>query len=114
MPKLPLKQLSDVLDTFECRQWNLIDIFETRAADMEEALEPHAELNTTQRRLIGAYFLSDFLDDKDRCAEVGSFKLTGWPLNEIATTKGLRAPSGLRNGGKAQIFVRLSAAKMSA
>src|ERR1700674_5829279 len=25
---------------------------------MEEALEPHAELNKTQRRLIGAYFLS--------------------------------------------------------
>jgi predicted GH43/DUF377 family glycosyl hydrolase len=54
------QQLSDVLDTFEGRHRNLIDIFETRAADMEDALEPHAELNKTQRRLIGAYFLSEY------------------------------------------------------
>src|SRR5882672_12320166 len=27
---------------------------------MEEALEPHAVLNTTQRRLIGAYFLHEY------------------------------------------------------
>src|SRR5580704_3860884 len=54
------QQLSDVLDTFEGRHRNLIDIFETRAADMEDALEPHAELNKIQRRLIGAYFLSEY------------------------------------------------------
>jgi predicted GH43/DUF377 family glycosyl hydrolase len=54
------QQLNDVLDTFEGRHRNLIDIFETRAADMEGALEPHAELNKTQRRLIGAYFLSEY------------------------------------------------------
>jgi predicted GH43/DUF377 family glycosyl hydrolase len=54
------QQLNDVLDTFEGRHRNLIDIFETRAADMEDALEPHAELNKTQRRLIGAYFLSEY------------------------------------------------------
>ena len=27
---------------------------------MEDALEPHAELNQTQRRLIGAYFLNEY------------------------------------------------------
>jgi predicted GH43/DUF377 family glycosyl hydrolase len=54
------QQLSDVLDTFEGRHRNLIDIFEMRAADMEDALEPHAELNKTQRLLIGAYFLSEY------------------------------------------------------
>src|SRR3979490_1969429 len=27
---------------------------------MEEAFEPHAELNKTQRRLIGAYFLHEY------------------------------------------------------
>ena len=27
---------------------------------MEDALEPHAELNKTQRRLIGAYFLNEY------------------------------------------------------
>src|SRR5438445_10991074 len=54
------RQLSDVLDNFEGRHRNLLEIFETRAAEMEEALEPHAELNATQRRLIGAYFLHEY------------------------------------------------------
>ena len=49
-----------MLDNFEGRHRNLIEIFEMRAADMEDALEPHAELNKTQRRLIGAYFLSEY------------------------------------------------------
>ena len=54
------QQLGDVLDNFEGRHRNLIDIFEARAQDMEDALEPHAELNKTQRRLIGAYFLNEY------------------------------------------------------
>jgi len=54
------QQLNDVLETFEERHRNLIDIFEARAADMEDALEPHSELDKTQRRLIGAYFLSEY------------------------------------------------------
>src|SRR5580692_2042219 len=54
------QQLSDVLDNFEGRHRNLIDVFETRAAEMEDALEPHPELNKTQRRLIGAYFLNEY------------------------------------------------------
>jgi predicted GH43/DUF377 family glycosyl hydrolase len=54
------QQLNDVLENFEGRHRNLIDIFEARAVDMEDALEPHSELNKTQRRLIGAYFLSEY------------------------------------------------------
>ncbi len=54
------QHLSDVLENFEGRHRNLLNIFETRAAEMEEALAPHAELNTTQRRLIGAYFLHEY------------------------------------------------------
>jgi predicted GH43/DUF377 family glycosyl hydrolase len=54
------QQLKDVLDNFEGRHRNLIEIFDIRAAEMEEALEPHAEFNKTQRRLIGAYFLSEY------------------------------------------------------
>ena len=59
-PETAAQQLSEVLDNFEGRHRNLIDIFETRAAEMEDALEPHAELNKTQRRLIGAYFLNEY------------------------------------------------------
>jgi predicted GH43/DUF377 family glycosyl hydrolase len=54
------QQLSDVLENFAGRHRNLLEIFETRAKDMEEAFTPHAELNLTQRRLIGAYFLHEY------------------------------------------------------
>jgi hypothetical protein len=53
------EQLIDVLENFEGRHRNLLNIFEARADEMEEAFEPHAELNKTQRRLIGAYFLNE-------------------------------------------------------
>jgi predicted GH43/DUF377 family glycosyl hydrolase len=55
-----MQQLSDVLENFEGRHRNLLDIFESRAAEMEEAFAPHAELNKVQRRLIGAYFLNEY------------------------------------------------------
>ncbi len=54
------RQLSEVLENFEGRHRNLLETFETRAAEMEEALEPHAVLNKTQRCLIGAYFLHEY------------------------------------------------------
>src|SRR5215203_4206185 len=54
------QQLREVLENFEGRHRNLIDIFEARAMEMEDALEPHAQLSKTQRRLIGAYFLNEY------------------------------------------------------
>jgi predicted GH43/DUF377 family glycosyl hydrolase len=54
------QQLSEVLEYFGGRHRNLLDIFESRAAEMEDALEPHAPLNKTQRGLIGAYFLNEY------------------------------------------------------
>ncbi len=59
-PEAAEQQLRDVLENFEGRHRNLLAIFETRAADMEEAFKPHAALNKTQRRLIGAYFLHEY------------------------------------------------------
>jgi predicted GH43/DUF377 family glycosyl hydrolase len=54
------QQLNEVLENFAGRHRNLLDIFELRAAEMEDALEPHAQLNKTQRGLIGAYFLNEY------------------------------------------------------
>ena len=54
------RQLAEVLENFEGRHRNLLGIFEARSAEMEEAFEPHAVLNKTQRRLIGAYFLHEY------------------------------------------------------
>jgi predicted GH43/DUF377 family glycosyl hydrolase len=58
--KAAKQQLKDVLENFEGRHRNLIEIFDMRASEMEDALEPHTEFNETQRRLIGAYFLSEY------------------------------------------------------
>jgi predicted GH43/DUF377 family glycosyl hydrolase len=54
------QQLSEVLENFAGRHRNLLELFEARAAEMEDALEPHAELTKTQRGLIGAYFLNEY------------------------------------------------------
>lgn len=54
------QQLHEVLDNFAGRHRNLLDIFEKRAAEMEDALEAHAPFNKTQRGLIGAYFLNEY------------------------------------------------------
>ena len=54
------QQLREVLENFEGRHRNLLDIFESRAAEMEDAFTPHAQLNQTKRRLIGAYFLNEY------------------------------------------------------
>lgn len=53
-------QLADVLENFEGRHRNLIDTFEARAAEMEEALVPHAAFTVDQRRLVGAFFLHEY------------------------------------------------------
>ncbi len=59
-PDIAAQQLNDVLENFDGRHRNLLDIFEARAAEMEEAFTPHAELTKTHRRLIGAYFLNEY------------------------------------------------------
>ena len=53
-------QLADVLESFLGRHRNLLDIFETRALEMEAALEGHVPFTLDQRRLIGAYFLHEY------------------------------------------------------
>jgi predicted GH43/DUF377 family glycosyl hydrolase len=59
-PEDAARQLTEVLENFEDRHRNLLEIFETRASEMEEALEPHAVLSKTRRCLIGAYFLNEY------------------------------------------------------
>ena len=53
-------QLADVLESFLGRHRNLLDIFETRALEMEVALAGHVPFTLDQRRLIGAYFLHEY------------------------------------------------------
>jgi predicted GH43/DUF377 family glycosyl hydrolase len=59
-PSAAEQQLKDVLENFEGRHRNLLEIFEARAVEMEVALAPHALLTRTQLCLVGAYFLHEY------------------------------------------------------
>src|SRR6201997_3849264 len=53
-------QLAEVLDSFQGRHRNLLERFEARADEMEEAFAAHGVFSKIQRRLIGAYFLNEY------------------------------------------------------
>jgi predicted GH43/DUF377 family glycosyl hydrolase len=53
-------QLADVLENFRGRHRNLLETFESRADDMEEALAAHGSFSKIQRQLIGVYFLNEY------------------------------------------------------
>lgn len=53
-------QLTEVLENFQGRHRNLLETFEARADEMEEAFLHHATFSKTQRRLVGAYFLNEY------------------------------------------------------
>lgn len=52
--------LANVLENFEGRHRNLLDIFDARATEMEQAFQPHLKFSKAQRQLIGAYFLNEY------------------------------------------------------
>lgn len=54
------RQLSEVLENFQGRHRNLLALFESRAAEMEDAFRSHAAFSETQLRLVGAYFLHEY------------------------------------------------------
>ena len=53
-------QLADVLENFQGRHRNLLETFESRADEMEQALAAHNSFSNVQRQLIGAYFLNEY------------------------------------------------------
>jgi predicted GH43/DUF377 family glycosyl hydrolase len=54
------QQLAEVLENFQGRHRNLLETFEARADEMEEAFSAHINFTETQRRLVGAYFLNEY------------------------------------------------------
>ncbi len=59
-PEIAAAQLSEVLENFVGRHRNLLETFEARADEMEEALAPHVPFTKVQRQLVGAYFLNEY------------------------------------------------------
>ena len=54
------RQLAEVLDSFQGRHRNLMETFEARAEEMEEAFAKHGAFSDIQRQLVGAYFLNEY------------------------------------------------------
>lgn len=53
-------ELADVLAAFDHRHMDLLETLDTRAAAMESVLAPHPVLSVARRRLVGAYFMSEY------------------------------------------------------
>jgi predicted GH43/DUF377 family glycosyl hydrolase len=53
-------ELTEVLENFEDRHRNLLETFEARANEMEEAFTEHATFTREQRWLVGAYFMHEY------------------------------------------------------
>jgi predicted GH43/DUF377 family glycosyl hydrolase len=59
-PEAVAVQLADVLYNFQGRHRNLLETFEARADEMEDAFATHSVFSRSQRQLVGAYFLSEY------------------------------------------------------
>ena len=59
-PDAAARQLADVLENFLGRHRNLLQTFEARATEMEEALADHAVFTQVQRQLVGAFFVNEY------------------------------------------------------
>lgn len=59
-PATAAKQLAEVLENFQGRHRNLLELFEARADEMEEAFAAHVTFTKDQRRLVGAYFVQEY------------------------------------------------------
>ena len=59
-PQAAAGQLADVLENFDGRHRNLLETFERRADEMEDALLAHCTFSEVQRQLIGAYFMNEY------------------------------------------------------
>ena len=59
-PAAAASQLAEVLENFQGRHRNLLETFEARAEEMEDAFAAHATFTREQRQLVGAYFLHEY------------------------------------------------------
>ena len=59
-PEAARTELAEVRENFQGRHRNLLEIFEARADEMEEAFEAHARFSKEQRWLVGAYFMHEY------------------------------------------------------
>ena len=59
-PETAESLLAEVLENFKGRHRNLLERFEARADEMEDAFATHCAFTKVQRRLVGSYFLHEY------------------------------------------------------
>ncbi len=59
-PDTAARELAEVLEYFQSRHRNLLEIFAARADEMEEAVAAHAAFTREQHLLVGAYFMHEY------------------------------------------------------
>jgi predicted GH43/DUF377 family glycosyl hydrolase len=92
--------LADVLDNFQGRHRNLLEKFEARADEMEEAFAEHTGFSQEQRRLIGAYFLHEYSFE---AAALFNPSIVAHPDQTGAPAGGMRFVLSLRAVGEGHI-----------
>ncbi len=93
-------QLADVLDNFLGRHRNLLEKFEARADEMEEAFARHGTFSKLQRQLIGAYFLSEYSFE---ASALFNPSIVSHPDQSDAPKGGLRFILSLRATGEGHV-----------
>ena len=93
-------QLAEVLENFQGRHRNLFASFEARADQMEDAFVGHATFSTVQRRLIGAYFLSEYSFES---SALFNPSIVAHPDQSLAPVGGLRFILSLRAVGEGHV-----------
>jgi predicted GH43/DUF377 family glycosyl hydrolase len=99
-PATVAEQLADVLENFAGRHRNLLDTFEMRAVEMEEAFADHVSFTQEQRRLIGAYFLHEYSFE---AAALFNPSIVAHPDQTGAPAGGIRFVLSLRAVGEGHI-----------
>ena len=99
-PEAAAQQMADVMENFRGRHRNLLEIFEARAAEMEEVFAGHAVFTTTQRQLIGAYFMHEYAFE---ASALFNPSIVSHPDQSGAPPGGLRFILSLRAVGEGHI-----------
>lgn len=93
-------QLADVLENFQGRHRNLLATFELRANEMEEALHGHVSFSSSQRQLVGAYFLNEYSFE---ASALFNPSIVAHPDQSLAPKGGMRFILSLRAVGEGHV-----------
>lgn len=96
------QHLAEVLLNFQGRHRNLLQTFEARADDMEDAFATHDTFTQAQRRLVGAYFLHEYSFE---AAALFNPSIVAHPDQSDAPPGGLRFILSLRAVGRRACLV---------